>query len=290
MLSHSLPPGKRRGFTLIELLVVIAIIAVLIGLLLPAVQKVRQAAARTESENNLKQMLVSVHGLAGTNSRMPPSVGIYPGTTVTASLFYHILPGIEQDNMYNTYNSNPDKGVPQSSAPIKTYFAPLDLTNPGGDTHISYSSNAAVFGVTDGGTVRLTDMLTGKGTTQTILFMERFASTGTPAANNHHWPHTNTVANYVYAANITSTANFPNPDFSGDPTVVAANDTGASATATAFVGASFQVGMADGSVRSVSRGVTNTGVLPNFPAVSIWSWACAGPANPIATAASPSGW
>src|SRR5262250_1780029 len=97
------PPPQ--GFTLIELLVVIAIIAVLIGLLLPAVQKVREAAARMKCSNNLKQMGLAVHNFASANNdRMP--YGWYPTgqngtwTMAAGSVFYVLLPYIEQDNLY----------------------------------------------------------------------------------------------------------------------------------------------------------------------------------------------
>src|SRR5579864_6930252 len=107
--------GRRwRGFTLIELLVVIAIIAILIGLLLPAVQKVRDAAARAQCQNNLHQMALAIQNCADAHqTAMPPGIGDYPinlsgvsscpmpTNTAFGGLFYHLLPNVEQGNLYN---------------------------------------------------------------------------------------------------------------------------------------------------------------------------------------------
>jgi len=153
------PRRTPRGFTLIELLVVIAIIGVLLGLLLPAVQKVREAAARVRSANNLKQIALASHSCHDAHGRLPPMLGDYPASGPnggTGTVFFHLLPFVEQDNHYRAA-LNPATGryeAPYAGAnatPVNTYSNPAD-PSAGGQPTVNglavsgYAANFLAFG------------------------------------------------------------------------------------------------------------------------------------------------
>jgi prepilin-type N-terminal cleavage/methylation domain-containing protein len=276
----------RHGFTLIELLVVIAIIAVLIGLLLPAVQKVREAAARAQSQNNLKQIGLAIHGYNDNNKYLPPAFVDWDSNNNQAwkdrcgSTHYYILPYIEQDALARRGPpANPNAGpyffwnVYQNNG-IKTYVNPSDASCPQNGLYndpgyglygvTGYVANYQALGyfLNDASNKIIGLDAVPDGLSNTIFMAEKVATcdrpriSGSPVGPYYNiwaygrtaWPEWNPVFAYQIVG--------PASKFQVQPTTEGSTATCDPRLASAPRAAGILVGLGDGSVRVVSPSVS----------------------------------
>jgi prepilin-type N-terminal cleavage/methylation domain-containing protein len=263
---------RRYAFTLIELLVVIAIIAILIGLLLPAVQKVREAAARVQCSNNLKQLGLAAQNYADSYSgQLPPlNYQILPG--VYGSIMVGLFPYVEQQNVLNAYQSAGGVTGPYNATPIKTFICPSDYTSNNGLgkdglAGSSYSANAMLFAIP--GWFKVNDPTRSSykignipdGTSNTVGFAERMMETETTA--NRDTPCVPCAGEYTAAVFGIYQNTYPSY-FStsswwyGPESFQIAPRPGNSVRWGVDSGhtSGIQVGLMDGSVRSVNQGTS----------------------------------
>jgi prepilin-type N-terminal cleavage/methylation domain-containing protein len=321
--------SRRRGFTLIELLVVIAIIAILIGLLLPAVQKVREAANRIKCQNNLKQLGLAAHNYHDLNGYLPPGIGYFPTTNgAFGTYWFHLLPHLEQDNLFiNSLGPVPFPGGSTQayypgnnnvySQPVKVFLCPSDPSvGPGGAVTIDgyvfgsacYAPNAMVNANNDLTSTPYKTDPQGKngfgfitdGLSNTILHAEKYAQCSNPALpvpfrdGGTAWAYTASVQFGWQPAPMLAPGKAFQPGFcipalaargapdaigpgskfqprpspflgNCDPTRAATGHTGG-----------IQVGLADGSVRTLSPGLSPdlwwAAVTPNWGEVLGSDW------------------
>jgi prepilin-type N-terminal cleavage/methylation domain-containing protein len=277
--------SRRQGFTLIELLVVIAIIATLIALLLPAVQKVREAAARMQSANNLKQLALAAHNFEGTAGKLPANAVTLPNG-LRVSCHWSLLPYIEQDNLHAASGVSNATYLANAGVIVSTFIAPLDVSLPSHTITINgvewaasnYAANHTIFGYPGNGTNwtgftnnswdnngRRIDRISD-GASNTVMFGERYAQC---SSGGSLWAYRNTdpaptgpsypgwARMSFFPANWTS--NNQSTPFTAVPPQIQPTVANCSPyNLQSFSLAGCQVSMCDGSVRTVPSSISST--------------------------------
>jgi len=288
---------KRLGFTLIELLVVIAIIAILIALLVPAVQKVREAAARTQIINNLKQCALALHSCNDVNKKLPPATSTFGSISVVRPLSIHLLPYVEQSPLYTQWVNS----VAVTTATIPPFIAPLDFTATDGQRVQNFAGNLRTFtdeGVGKSSTPQASYAPSSgigsaaiprtfvDGTSNTVVFATRYANNVTAAGSGAI--NCSAYDGLLVAGNLASTGAFFGAGvLAGSATATAAGGWQLAPTlsqancnsgqlAQSFGTGGLQVGLGDGSVRTVNPAVSastwNNACQPNDGAVLGSDW------------------
>jgi prepilin-type N-terminal cleavage/methylation domain-containing protein len=263
---------RRKGFSLIELVVVLAILAVLIALILPAVQRVREAAVRIQSQNKLKQIALAMHHYGTDNESVLPTIDATSGPSLGLPFFMALLPYIEQGNILTFMDEN------HYLPAVAAFQSPADPTLTASSMKLpvsSYAANAQVFINRPNLTATFSD-----GTSNTIAFAEHYAwlCGGEPGGTQFLISLSTVIAFQVRRPTFADGGpilNFQNlgdyyPVTSGNPPTTVGSDIGAtfqvaptiskcnSAQAQTPHTNGMLVAMADGSVRTLSPGMAAT--------------------------------
>jgi prepilin-type N-terminal cleavage/methylation domain-containing protein len=269
-LGCRLSPITRSGFTLLELLVVIAIIATLVALLVPAVHKVRQAAANATDGNNLKQCALAVHMANDDFRKMPPlDTGVAYGTGLKGSFSFHLLPYVEQKGLHDTVvftYQNPGQAnrgniIGASPSPvIPTFISPSDISQVNdGAGAMNYAVNSRLYAAQNypwdrtlpifgngSLTVRIPQSF-ADGTSNTLLFATRYQVCGNGGSE---WYSDSNQFGAFFGYNIQPSL----PLWEMAPTPADCNPL--TGQAMSFTSDGIQVALADGSVRWCSPGMS----------------------------------